>query len=198
MPSRQDHHFLTRTSFGGGSSAGSVWGGGTYGSYQALAAAAAPPPPWQPAGGYQQWGYHNQSFLKWRTWTQPAGSPFLKGYDASQFVSAPLPSPREGTQSGVRSLSQSGIHSGTLAACSFCLMISLHPYLLGVFLLFSHRSLGSAAPGVCVSRVIDNLALRLLIFVSFIETRPLSKRAATIAPQREPFFTLMPRSRSEL
>lgn len=87
MPSRQEHHILTRTSFGGGGSAHSVWGGGTYGSYQALAAAAAPPPPWQPSGGYQQWGYHHQSFLKWRTWTQPAGNPFLKGYDASQFVS---------------------------------------------------------------------------------------------------------------
>lgn len=87
MPSRQEHHILTRTSFGGGGSAHSVWGGGTYGSYQALAAAAAPPPPWQPSGGYQQWGYHHQSFLKWRTWTQPAGNPFLKGYDPSQFVS---------------------------------------------------------------------------------------------------------------
>ncbi|KAH8042738.1 hypothetical protein HPB51_025642 [Rhipicephalus microplus] len=85
MPSRQEHHILTRTSFGGGGSAHSVWGGGTYGSYQALAAAAAPPPPWQPSGGYQHWGYHNQSFLKWRTWTQPAGNPFLKGYDPSQF-----------------------------------------------------------------------------------------------------------------
>lgn len=71
MPSRQDH----LRSFGG-----SMWGVG---------GPVAPPlpPPWQPPGSYHNWGYHNQQFLKWRTWAMPAGGPFAKGYDASQFVS---------------------------------------------------------------------------------------------------------------